>query len=492
MTLVFLRPYLTKPVYFYLFLTVLTLALMTLLAFSSLFLYLIMAMFGFIVLLSLIYKYPFPFTCLWIFFSPLLIIAIPSPEGLPTFYLTQYFFFLLIGIFIIKSILRKEGALSHDITDFSLLMIFPWAIFSTFFNISRMYAIDFEVVKLNGWGLVIVILMMMIYLFFSRQIFNKVQLKWFFGMMFFSGTLVSIMAIYGIVQTGSPADISNRAATDVLPNPGFLGNFIGILIPVVFAFIMYVRKKLYRLILVVIFFLLITGLVLSFSRSAWIGIAVGISFVIFMRSRKWTVLFILVGMSSILLSPTVLNIIENFIRKYYTSEGIWYTNDRLVLWKYALGIIKEHWIIGHGMGGFAYASTTLYLEGDKLGVAHNNYLEMMVETGVFGLSLFLLFLVTSVIHGIRIFLHDTDPFYRTVAVGIVASLLNSMCAMGFQEYLFVNAANGGLRVLLGISYSWILLGLLANIYRQRKPLYVQKEEGSITRKTSLDFPSSAI
>jgi len=103
---------------------------------------------------------------------------------------------------------------------------------------------------------------------------------------------------------------------------------------------------------------------------------------------------------------------KNFIRR---GESIIKMKDapsifRIECWKSALKIFKDHPIFGVGAGNFEvyvekYGSERLEALTDELNVktkrAHNDFLEVLSEEGVFGFSLFLLFFGIAIYNSLK-------------------------------------------------------------------------------------------
>jgi O-antigen ligase len=92
-------------------------------------------------------------------------------------------------------------------------------------------------------------------------------------------------------------------------------------------------------------------------------------------------------------------------------------NWRIMQWTYLLGQWQLHPILGYGLGISAYVST------NKL-YPHNDYVRALVEGGIVGLVIFLLFLGVQVLHLIRLFRQASPRTgQRELCVVLLALLL---------------------------------------------------------------------
>jgi O-antigen ligase len=95
------------------------------------------------------------------------------------------------------------------------------------------------------------------------------------------------------------------------------------------------------------------------------------------------------------------------ITEFRANQG----SGRVDLWEVAVQVFRDHPIIGVGAGNFrvvepSYSITDINLLStravlDKSEVVHNSYLHVLAETGLIGLALFILVIVTALAMGMR-------------------------------------------------------------------------------------------
>ena len=110
------------------------------------------------------------------------------------------------------------------------------------------------------------------------------------------------------------------------------------------------------------------------------------------RWRKFTVkniLFVSIGTSLIFIFLSQLSIVQYFIKNIYGRTGSF--TGRLKIWGKSFGLIKNHLILGNGMR--TLDQNRLYYGFFSAGNAHNHWLEMLVEGGIIGFSLFILLIL---------------------------------------------------------------------------------------------------
>ncbi|MCE5315083.1 O-antigen ligase family protein [bacterium] len=145
-------------------------------------------------------------------------------------------------------------------------------------------------------------------------------------------------------------------------------------------------------------FLLVLALVHTQSRGAWLGFIVGLpASVLYLKknvSKKRLCLSVLVLV--IMIATAAISASPAHIAKRFTnhSPDVKYSvGNRLLLWRYTVGIIRTHWLVGTGI-----ASLGDELRRDKsirfrnkgvFSSAMNNYLTIAVEAGIPTLALYL-------------------------------------------------------------------------------------------------------
>jgi O-antigen ligase len=208
--------------------------------------------------------------------------------------------------------------------------------------------------------------------------------------------------------------------------------------------------------------LIAAAVALTFVRAAWISVAFMLLYFLFhFRRQTASVNLLLTFLILNLLAVAVIlttDLGSLFVQRVQTIADTGYVAnyDRLDRWLAALLMWRDEPI--HGMGYGAYPDVyphyvvyeTAYSTGLRMG-AHNLYFEILAETGVIGLSVFLLMLF--------VFFHESivhDPGDRDRLIS--CTLAGTRAAMiGFLAHAFFN--NLGPSDKIGISF-WLLLAMV--------------------------------
>lgn len=152
--------------------------------------------------------------------------------------------------------------------------------------------------------------------------------------------------------------------------------------------------------------LILGGLVTSWGRGAWLGFAAALGVMaVFAPRRRWLGLAVLAGglllgtglwLSGLVpagIAARVSNTLDEFVG-FGDVRGVFITNEnfstveRLAHWQAALNMASAHPLIGVGLGHYetAYSGYALARWPHALGHAHNDYLNLLAETGIIGLA----------------------------------------------------------------------------------------------------------
>ena len=239
-----------------------------------------------------------------------------------------------------------------------------------------------------------------------------------------------------------------------------LGTFLCFFM-LILAAILYESKSVDKKIYWMIFLLGIPALILTYSRASWFGFILGIFLisVIFKRDKKVLIVFLLILsfiVSYLAYSGIVVRylidvprqtVMERFFEafSYERWRGEYYGLGRLYfVINTPTVVIKNSPLFGVGPGQYgggaaaALHNTTAY---NKLGLPFgvfgtegfidNNWMSLLGETGILGLSLYIWMFVALFIYSMRVFRKSEDSGTRALALGFMGCIL----AVAFQSFL---------------------------------------------------------
>ena len=190
--------------------------------------------------------------------------------------------------------------------------------------------------------------------------------------------------------------------------------------------------------------LMIIALVFSQSRGGWLALATMITvggITLFMQKGNYKEL-----VSNYAAAVVVLCVILFFISGNVVVNRISDVGDsaviRLNIWSDALTIIKQNWLVGIGDGNFQYIFPLFDTGINKKSVlhAHNDYLEMLVEQGVIGFSLFAIAVILALKNALSSLINSRKNRENAFAISSVMAISGFM-AHGLIDFNFQVPSN---------------------------------------------------
>lgn len=174
-------------------------------------------------------------------------------------------------------------------------------------------------------------------------------------------------------------------------NPAGYATCLAVTYPL--CFLILKRSKYERIFGIVSMILIVTGVLLSVSRTGIISIVI-VSVIYLLASLKRA--------KVIYIATSMLLLIATFTSLFFFKVDSIY--GRLLIWKTSFGLIKENLIFGGGYGAFRAHYMSLQAEyfannpesmfsqlADNISQPFNEYIKLISEFGLFGLVLFILF-----------------------------------------------------------------------------------------------------
>lgn len=227
------------------------------------------------------------------------------------------------------------------------------------------------------------------------------------------------------------------------------GAVLSIFVPILFGFSINKNYSISsRIVSFTFFVFFIVALILSYSRAAWISLAVGLVVFILVLLKikfRWILLSlaVFIGLfyafqNQILdkLEKNKQDSSENFvehIKSIYNISSDASNLERINRWQSAIRMFHERpfWGWGPGTYQFLYApyqmskeKTIISTNAGDLGNAHSEYIGPLAESGLLGmLSVFAIFSL-SIYYGLRVYKRAVTHEIKIISLGIVIGLLS--------------------------------------------------------------------
>jgi O-antigen ligase len=185
------------------------------------------------------------------------------------------------------------------------------------------------------------------------------------------------------------------------------------------------RKNKKRIFLFIILTILITSILLSFSRGGYLGIFAGLSSVIILSWKflipKMKIIIFLIILTGIVAFFIPQNPIACRINSIINlEEGS--NAGRLIIWQQAADVFREHPISGVGIGNYSFYlfpeekyRTPIY--------AHNTYLDIASEMGIFALIAWIGIFLSCFWQLFKIIKKTADKNTRIISIGLFGGLI---------------------------------------------------------------------
>ena len=350
----------------------------------------------------------------------------------------SFFGFVFLG-FIIKKLFSRPK-LNNIFSNSSLvlpLLIFILANFLSLLNSKQCIKLSLEALLFKWLEYVI------LYFIVVDTVNTKRKINIVVAVLLFSVSLVGIDGIYQrvagvdflrhwtlsmVMQSGAPA------ISGAFNHYNDLAAYLVTLLPLLICVYFCAKHKIGLLyfILSVVMILNIACLIGTFSRAGWISFTASLIIILIIMQKKRVLFFglLVVFLLCLLLIPDL-------------RMRVWVTflaggdAQRLNIWKDSLIMIKEHPVLGMGVGTFMenfehygnfinpYAHLGQY--------AHNCFLQIWAEAGIFALLSFLWFVILIFVKGIKAFRIRGNYLLLGVVSGFFAFLVHSSLDTGLYS-----------------------------------------------------------
>jgi O-antigen ligase len=415
------------------------------------------------------------------FFLVLLALSVPFASVSHTFFKRVEYFLGTVGIAI-------------GVVEVSLLVLYClWLLRSVtgqgrkieFFTAPNLWALSFIVFSSfsiinstdKALSLFELIRMIKVYLifFYLANVVESEDVPYVIASLLFG---VFVQSIMGIAQyiTGSslgvgllggaeenlPLTIGGKEYLRVagtIHHPNQYAHYLTILLPAALCLLLSVQQRVWvRVSCGVVFVIGLVAMILSFSRTGWISLAVAVMAVLAvtfllgkLSPKQFMGLFVLGGVGIVVVSAFSRQIID----RMFASDP----RAMLIRWELldaAISMIRQHPLLGVGLNNFIH-----FLENkDSLGISlpqnvHNIYALIWAETGLFAFLAFLGFVV-SLFRKLLRPIRSATGVWQGIALGIGAGLLGSMID-GLTDYSY--------RMNVVQTLFWFLAGFIVGLHR---------------------------
>ncbi|MAZ76615.1 MAG: hypothetical protein CMH31_04860 [Micavibrio sp.] len=224
--------------------------------------------------------------------------------------------------------------------------------------------------------------------------------------------IFAILSIWALIQFFFFNMENKGAAHHPLANSNSLGALFNLAVFSALGWILIAKKRNEKVVATVLSTLYLGGLIATSSRGAFLSFAVLLPIMLICLKvetlRDWRFLMAFFIGGTLLFLSTILGEFESNRMIARVSEMVSFaqedvSNNRFNIWMGALGVLKENWIFGIGIGMFFLHYNEYRIPEELKGVyhAHSDPLQFGIELGVLGPILFYAFLMAVLVRTIK-------------------------------------------------------------------------------------------
>jgi len=301
----------------------------------------------------------------------------------------------------------------------------------------------------------------------------------------------SLLGIYGIFQYNGmdfafwKGNIARSQVFGLFGNVNYFAEYMIVPLPLAISLFFACQNRMYKILLLVGILVMGGSLIFTFTRGSYLAIGISSLFMLFLYLvsrgkgfiKEHKKIFIIILAFIILVTflfaiPNTLNKSGTVISKIKSRISIsQFTKGsslkrRIAIWKFTGMMIKDHPILGSGLGTFKYNSLNyqakffdqeenrrLYPYGiaDKV---HNEYLQLGAEIGILGLGIFLWLIISYFRCGLRILKKLKDKYKQGIVIGLMGGIVAVLIDAIFGFPLHLPAT---------IVLFWLFIGLIVSL-----------------------------
>ena len=318
----------------------------------------------------------------------------------------------------------------------------------------------------------------------------------------------SLLGIYGIFQYQGidfafwKGNVGRSQVFGLFGNVNYFAEYLIVPLPLAISLFFATRNRTYKILLLVGILAMGGSLILTFTRGSYLAIGISSLFMFFLyltsrgksfiKEHQKIFIFILafiILLTFLFATPNPLNKSGTVISKIKGRISIsQFTKDsslkrRIAIWKFTTLMIKDHPVLGSGIGTFKYNSLNyqakFFNQGENrrlypYGIAdkvHNEYLQLGAEIGILGLGIFLWLIITYFNYGIKLLKRLKDEYKQGIVIGLMGGVVAVLIDAIFGFPLHLPAT---------LVLFWLFIGLVVSLNHSEN--YSEQEMETVSVK----------
>jgi O-antigen ligase/Tfp pilus assembly protein PilF len=282
-----------------------------------------------------------------------------------------------------------------------------------------------------------------------------------------------LFGIYGIFQYNGidfsfwTRNVGRQQVFGLFGNVNFFAEYLIVSLPIAVSLFFASRNKFKKILLLIATLAMGTSLIVTFARGSYLGFGVSLIFMFFVflisrgknfiknNKKIFIILVAIIIIAFLFVVPTPLNRSGTVISKIKERASItqiineFSFGRRMAIYKFTTLMIKDHPLLGSGIGTYKYNTlryqAEFFAQGENRSLypygfadkAHNEYLQLWAELGIIGLGIFIWLMVSYFNYGLKYLRKIKDSPRQGIIIGlmgaVVAVLVDSI--FGFPLHL---------------------------------------------------------
>lgn len=360
-----------------------------------------------------------------------ILVSVPDAKWSNAYATIMVFAFFLL--FFYKASTQKDDFNIRSM-DFYLIVFMLVVVLAQIFSIFPGLSFRFMVFYINCFLFLLLIV---------SSIRSSQQLTRFIEILLFGITLTGLygvwQAIVGVPVNPSEVDVNLNEGMpgrifSTIGNSNSFAEVLVMFLPFYLAVILNSKSILKKLVFLALAGPVFLSLLLTYSRSSWIGFAVAALVFVFFWKRKLVPLIIAGGLLCIPVLPK--SIYRRILTIFNPNDTS--TNYRLLIYQTIWPVIKDYWITGTGLGTDVFKKIVqnyaLYTTSTPPH-SHNVFVQLWIETGIVGILSYLAFLVGLVKRSIINICGKADQCTKNYIIAGISGLIG-VCVVSLAEYVW--------------------------------------------------------
>jgi tetratricopeptide (TPR) repeat protein len=400
---------------------------------------------------------------------------------------------VLLGLFLIKLFAEEKVRIKYSPLLWPFIFFFV-AVFLSVLQAYNLHEAWIFVKRLGCNGIIVFIL--------YNSITERKQLKRYINYLIFIGSFVSLYGIFQHFKVDFKELHQNFVGNSFFGNPNFASEFILVVFPLALL-LLFADVSLGGLVFYFVTALIMfVFLVLNKSRAVWIGgVIASVSLITYLlvnyvrgkitfngdkKQRKHAlfvlkvfaslaiVFCILIGASFLpftqKIAPllTVRNMARRVVQEVATLKSLNLAKgeiirgdtatQRILIWRNSLNMIRHNSILGVGVGNYKIQYQPYRTADEQLSTgpdifvrrAHNEYVQLLSEIGLFGIVFFFWIIVVSLRMCAEILKKTKSVYGQFLSLGLMLSLLSSYISIFFNFSL--QTPTPGMAIFLALGF----------------------------------------